>query len=84
MIVLFSLFLTVFLQMEVRRLGYVVWKQSHDYKMRQDSYRILVSEHAKVTRVGHLQEVAANSLTLSEPKSGQIIHMVADQVALKQ
>src|SRR5690606_7415596 len=84
LIVIFSLFLMVFLQMEVRRLGYMVWKEGRQYKVVLDSKRTLAAEYAKITRPGHLQEVAVTHLTLSQAKAGQIIHMSGSRVALKQ
>jgi hypothetical protein len=84
LIVIFSLFMMVFLQMEVRRLGYMVWKKGREYKVVLDDKRTLAAEYAKITRPARLQEVAVNSLTLSQAKAGQIIHMSGDRVALKQ
>jgi hypothetical protein len=83
-ILISSLFLVVFLQMEVRRLGYVVWKKSRDLKVRTDENRLLGAEYAKTLRPSRLQEVAARRLTLVEPRAGQIIHMSGEGVALKQ
>ena len=84
LIVIFSLFTMVFLQMEVRRLGYMVWKQGREYKVVLDDKRTLAAEYAKITRPARLQEVAVNRLTLGQAKAGQIIHMSGDRVALKQ
>ena len=84
LIIIFSLFLMVFLQMEVRRLGYMVWKQGRDYKVVLDEKRTLAAEYAKITRPARLQEVAVSRLTLGQAKAGQIIHMSGDRVALKQ
>lgn len=84
LIIIFSLFMMVFLQMEVRRLGYMVWKQGREYKVVLDDKRTLAAEYAKITRPSRLQEVAVSRLTLSQAKAGQIIHMSGDMVALKQ
>lgn len=84
MIIISSLFSVVFLQMEVRRQGYAVWKQSRKYKNAMDEKRVLVSRYAKITNSNRLQEVAFSKLTLTEAKSGQIIHMSGDRIALKQ
>jgi hypothetical protein len=83
-IIVFSLFLTVFLQMEVRRMGYIVWKQSREHKSHLDEHRILAAELARIVRPSRLQEVAVNRLTLTEPKAGQIIHMSGERVAVRQ
>jgi len=84
LIILSTLFATVFLQMEVRRIGYVVWKQSREHKSLLDEHRLLVADYAKLTRPQHLQEVAVSRFTLSEPKTGQIIHMSGERFAVKQ
>ena len=84
LIIISSLFGMVFLQMEVRRQGYIVWKQSREYKTAMDEKRVLVSKYAKITNSNRLQEVAFSKLTLTEAKSGQIIHMSGENIALKQ
>lgn len=84
LIIIASLFTMVFLQMEVRRQGYIVWKQSRLYKAAMDDKRVLVSKYANITNSNRLQEVAFSKLTLTEAKSGQIIHMSGDYIALKQ
>ena len=83
-IIVAALFSIVFLQMEVRRKGYTVWKQSRAYKAALDDQRWLVSRYAKITNSNRLREVAFSKLTLTEAKSGQIIHMSGDKIALKQ
>lgn len=83
-LILISLFTMVFLQVEVRRMGYLVWRKSRDHKIELDRQRVLATQFARVIRPSHLQEVAVSRLTLSEPKAGQIIHMSGDRLALKQ
>lgn len=83
-IIIVSLFTLVFLQMEVRRMGYVVLKQSREYKMLLDKTRMQTMEYAKMTRPERVRDVAVNRLTLNEAKQGQIIHMAGDNIALRQ
>jgi len=83
LIILASLFSLVFLQMEVRRMGYIVLKQTREYKKVQDEHRLKVMRYAKITRPERLRELAVTRLTLSEAKSSQIIHMSGDKIALR-
>jgi hypothetical protein len=84
LIIIFSLFALVFLQMEVRRMGYVVLKQSREYKTLLDRTRAQTMDYAKMTRPERVRDMAVNRLTLNEAKSGQIIHMAGDNIALRQ
>lgn len=83
-IIIVSLFALVFLQMEVRRMGYVVLKQSRQYKTLVDYQRMQTMEYAKMTRPERVRDVALSRLTLNEAKQGQIIHMAGDNIALRQ
>lgn len=83
-IIIVSLFLLVFLQMEVRRMGYVVLKQSREYKALLDRQRLQTMEYAKMTRPERVRDVAVSRLTLNEAKQGQIIHMAGENIALRQ
>ncbi len=83
-IIIFSLFALVFLQMEVRRMGYVVLKQSREYKTLLDRTRAQTMDYAKMTRPERVRDMAVSRLTLNDAKSGQIIHMAGDNIALRQ
>ena len=83
-IIIVALFSLVFLQMEVRRIGYVVLKQTREYKTLQDEQRIRVLRFAKVMRPQRVRDLAVTKLTLNEAKSGQIIHMAGAKIALRQ
>lgn len=83
-IIIVALFTMVFLQMEVRRMGYVLLKQTRAYKALQDGHRMKVMRFAKVMRPDRLRDLAISRLTLNEVKSGQIIHMSGEKIALRQ
>lgn len=83
-IIIFSLFALVFLQMEVRRMGYVFLKQTREYKNLQDKHRLKVMHYAKIMRPERLRDLAINKLTLNEVESGQIIHMSGEKIAVRQ
>lgn len=84
LIIIFSLFTLVFLQMEVRRIGYVVLKQSREYKKMQDRYRLQTMEYAKATRPERVRGLAVSKLTLNSAKQSQIIHMAGERIAVRQ
>jgi cell division protein FtsL len=83
-IIIVSLFTLVFLQMEVRRMGYALLKQTREYKNLQDQHRMNIMRHAKVMRPERLRDLAVQRLTLNEAKSGQIIHMSGEKIAIRQ
>ncbi len=83
-IILLALFSLAFLQMEVRRMGYVMLKHTREYKSLQDEHRLKVMRYAKVMRPQRLRDVAVTKLTLNDVKSGQIIHMSGDNIAVRQ
>lgn len=75
LIVIFTFFSLVFLQMEERRLGYSVLKLSREHK------KILEEKHAreiqlvKVTRPQLLESMAHSKFTLKKIQADQIIHL---------
>lgn len=83
-IIVGTLFSTVFFKMEVRRMGYLVLKENREYKTLQDEVRIKVMTYAKVTRPDRVRDFALSQLTLSDAQRGQIIHLTADRVAVPQ
>lgn len=84
LIIVGTLFSTVFFKMEVRRMGYLVLKENREYKTLQDEVRMKVMTYAKVTRPDRVREFALSQLTLSDAQRGQIIHLSADRVAVPQ
>lgn len=83
-LIIVALFSLVFLQMEVRRMGYLLLKQTREYKSLQDAHRLNVMRYAKVMRPERLRDLAVTRLTLNEIKSGQIIHMSGEKIAIRQ
>lgn len=83
-IIIVALFSLVFLQMEVRRIGYVLLKQTREYKSLQDEHRLKIMRFAKVMRPERLRDLAVTRLTLDDAKTGQIIHMSGEKIALRQ
>ena len=83
-IIIAALFSIVFLQMESRRLGYVVLKQTREYKNLRDEFRLQSLRYAKTTRPERMRDVAIQRLTMGQIRTGQIIHLSGDSIALRQ
>jgi hypothetical protein len=83
-IVIVSLFTLVFLQMETRRMGYVVLRQTRAFKALEDQKRLKTMRYARLMRPDHIRDLAVNKLTLNEVKAGQIIHMSGEKIIVRQ
>lgn len=65
----------VFCKMEIRRLGYVVWKLSREAKMAQDTKRLQMLKYAQLTRPERIENFAVKYFDLKKAKSNQVIHL---------
>lgn len=83
-IIIFAMLLMVFIKMEVRRMGYIVLKDSREYKILQDRYRLLNINYMKLVRPESVRRMALKGSPLNEAKQGQIIHMTGEQIAVRQ
>ncbi len=79
-----SLFFVAFSKMEVRRMGYGVWKLSREERSLRDQDREVTVRLARATRPERLALVAESRLTLRRAEKGQIIHMTETGLALEQ
>ena len=73
--ILFSLFLVVFVKMEIRRLGYQVFKQAQIHKQVNEENRLKQLRLAKINRPTNIEKFAQNKLTLRSADSAQIIQL---------
>ncbi len=83
-VIMGSLFFIAFAKMEIRRLGYSVWKFSREERRLRDVERDLQIQLDKAMRPERLSEVAHAKLTLRRAERGQIIQMTEAGVALEQ
>jgi hypothetical protein len=74
-LVIFTLFAIVFLQMEERRMGYVVLKLTREHKKVLEEKRTKEISLAKITRPQLLDHVAQQKFTLKKVQANQIIHL---------
>lgn len=75
LLIIFTLFSIVFLQMEERRIGYSVLKLTREHKKVREEKRTKEINLAKVTRPQLLESVAQEKFTLKKVQANQIIHL---------
>lgn len=78
LLVILTLFIVVFLQMEERRMGYSVLKLNKEYKKVLELRRTREIHFAKLNRPQFLDQMAQTHFTLKRAQSKQIIHLSAD------
>lgn len=76
-IVIVTLFVVAFLQMEERRMGYQIFQLSKINRNLEQDRRIKEIELAKLSRPSHIMSVAKSKLTLKKAEANQIIHIVS-------
>lgn len=75
LLVIFTLFSIVFLQMEERRMGYSVLKLTREHKKVWEEKRTKEIALAKITRPQLLDSMAQQKFTLKKVQANQIIHL---------
>lgn len=75
LLIIFTLFSIVFLQMEERRMGYSVLKLTREHKKVWEEKRGKEIALAKITRPQLLESVASQKFTLKQVQANQIIHL---------
>jgi len=84
LILVSTLFGLVLLKMEVRRMGYSILKASHEYSKLKDTQRMMDMEYARLTRPDHIRKYAVAHFTLNDARSGQIIQLAGQKLAMPQ
>lgn len=83
-IIIVSLLTIVFFRMEVRRLGYEVFKLTQVEKQELDNYRKKQIYFSRLTRSDRIEEFANKRLGLQHAKPGQIVQLVAGSAAIER
>lgn len=65
----------VFVQMEERRMGYVILKMSRGYREKVDERRGLEIQLAQALRLEKLEHMASKRLTLKKAQNHQVIYL---------
>ncbi len=73
LILLGSLFLVVFCKMEIRRMGYMILKDSKLEKELKENVRLKRIEYASLMSSERIERMAQKVLTLKKPKKEQVI-----------
>ncbi len=79
-----TMFFMVFFKMEVRRMGYAVWKLSRAEKSAADQKRLNAIELAKLSSPGRIERIAQKHLALAKPSKGQMVQMTGEVFVLDQ
>ena len=82
-IVILAMMTVVFSKMEVRRLGYAVFKLTQKERYLTDEYLKKQVFLARLNRPERIEYLARTRLNLKKAKKGQIIQLIAGRVALK-
>ena len=83
-IIMSTLFLIVFVKMELRRVGYVLWKQSRVEKKLRDKYYQNSVLLAEKTGPDRLNRIAHADLDLQAAHAGQIVQMTNSSYAMNK
>jgi hypothetical protein len=75
LILIFTFFSLVFLQMEERRLGYSVLKLSREHKKNLEEKHVREIQLVKVTRPQLVERMAQAKFTMKKIQADQIIHL---------
>lgn len=84
LLIIITLFSVVFLKMEVRSQGYVVWKKARAYKKMRDSHRLKVIEYARLKNPIRLSRQLQGKITYVDTDMAQVIQISGDYIAVKQ
>ena len=84
MIIILSLFIVVFIKMEVRRINYSILRQSRQYHTYLDRYHKNLMTYLELTQGSNLDQLARSKLTLNPAQKGQVILLLGDQIAIPQ
>jgi hypothetical protein len=75
LLIIGTLFSLVFLQMEERRLGYVILKSTREQRQVIEEKRERTMQLAKITRPQNVERLAQSRFTLKKIQANQIIHL---------
>tara|TARA_B100001248_G_C27394466_1_gene464551 strand:+ start:3207 stop:3494 length:288 start_codon:yes stop_codon:yes gene_type:complete len=75
LLIISSMLTIVFCKMEVRRIGYLFWKQTKVEKKVKDDLRIRSLELATLTRPDRVEKFAKEYWALNKPENQQIIQL---------
>ena len=84
MMIILSLFIIVFIKMEVRRLNYSILRQNRQYQISLNRYHKNLMNYLQMTRGARLDRLARSKLTLDHVQKGQVILIVGGGIAIPQ
>lgn len=84
LIIVSTLFLIVFLQMDERRKTYELLKLTRQHKQVVDEKRLKNIHLARLIRPQQIEKVAQDRLTMRRVRADQIIHLTASEMPMKR
>lgn len=84
LIIISSLFVLVFVKMEVRRLGYSILKATRINRDLVADHRIKQMNYARLSRPDRIESYAQTYLALHKAQKNQIIPMTPGRVTLRE
>lgn len=75
LILIATMFCIVFVKMEIRRMGYVIWKLSRSEKIAEDTKNLHKLEYARLTRPERIEAFAVKFFALKKAEQQKVIYM---------
>ena len=84
LIIICSLFVIVFFEMEVRRINYSILRKVRQYQTLLDRYNKNLMTYLEKTRGSRLDQIARSQLILDRAQTGQVILLIDGKIAIPQ
>ena len=84
LIIICSLFVIVFFEMEVRRINYSILRKVRQYQTLLDRYNKNLMTYLEKTRGFRLDQLARSQLILDRAQTGQVILLIDGKIAIPQ
>ena len=83
MLIISTLFVVAFFKMEVRRLGYAVWKKNDVLRKTKEDHQRLSVTLVERMQPSRIHKIAQVKLSMQKANPEQIIQMSQDKIALR-
>lgn len=84
LIIICSLFIIAFFEMEVRRINYSILRKIRQYQILLDRYNKNLMVYLKKTQGSQLDQIARSRLILNPARKGQVILLIDGKIAVPQ
>ena len=84
LVIILSLFIIVFFEMEVRRLNYSILRDMRQHELFLDRYNKNLMTYLEKTQSSRLDRIARSRLVLDQARKGQVILLIDGKIAVSQ